>query len=67
MNREQRIREIAFELWQEEGCPEGEAERHWFAAKALFEAEEAERKARGEGARASAAAGQALDASERAS
>jgi hypothetical protein len=33
----QRVREIAYRLWQEEGCPEGDALRHWFAAKTLFE------------------------------
>jgi DUF2934 family protein len=33
----QRVREIAYRLWQEEGCPEGEELRHWFAAKSLFE------------------------------
>ena len=33
----QRVREIAHRLWQEEGCPEGEALRHWFAAQNLFE------------------------------
>jgi hypothetical protein len=38
----QRVREIAYRLWQEEGCPEGEALRHWFAAKAIFDSEEAE-------------------------
>jgi Protein of unknown function (DUF2934) len=31
-NASQRVREIACRLWQEEGCPEGEALRHWFAA-----------------------------------
>jgi DNA-binding NarL/FixJ family response regulator len=36
-NTSQRVREIAYRLWQEEGCPEGEALRHWFAAKTLFE------------------------------
>ena len=36
-NASQRVREIAYRLWQEEGCPEGEALRHWFAAKTLFE------------------------------
>jgi hypothetical protein len=35
----QRVREIAYRLWQEEGCPEGEALRHWFAAEALFDSE----------------------------
>ena len=33
----QRVREIAYRLWQEEGCPEGAALRVWFAAKAVFE------------------------------
>ncbi|MBV8898405.1 MAG: DUF2934 domain-containing protein [Acidobacteriaceae bacterium] len=36
-NASQRVREIAYRLWQEEGCPQGEALRHWFAAKTLFE------------------------------
>jgi hypothetical protein len=35
----QRVREIAYRLWQEEGYPEGEALRHWFAAKAIFDSE----------------------------
>jgi Protein of unknown function (DUF2934) len=46
-NDSQRVREIAHRLWQEDGCPEGEALRHWFAAKALFESEEVERDDRG--------------------
>ena len=29
---EQRIREHAYLLWLEEGCPEGRAEAHWEAA-----------------------------------
>ena len=33
-NASQRFREIAYHLWQEEGCPEGEALRRWFSAKA---------------------------------
>ena len=32
----QRVRELAYRLWQEEGCPQGEDLRHWFTAKALF-------------------------------
>ena len=35
----QRVREIAYRLWQEEGCPQGEDLRHWFAAKAIFDSE----------------------------
>jgi Protein of unknown function (DUF2934) len=33
----QRVREIAYRLWEEEGCPQGDALRHWFAARSLFE------------------------------
>jgi Protein of unknown function (DUF2934) len=45
-NASQRVREIAYRLWQEEGCPEGEALRHWFAARALFERDEGARDGR---------------------
>jgi hypothetical protein len=41
-DRNDRIREIAYFLWLEEGCPEGEAERHWLAAEALVEPEPVE-------------------------
>jgi hypothetical protein len=34
-NASARVREIAYRLWQEEGGPEGEALRHWFAPKAI--------------------------------
>lgn len=43
-DREERIRMIAYLLWEEEGYPEGEAERHWLAAEALHDSEDAERK-----------------------
>ena len=33
-----RVRERAYFLWLEEGCPEGQAERHWRAAKTILEA-----------------------------
>jgi hypothetical protein len=32
-DREERIREIAYFLWLEEGCPEGQADQHWAAAE----------------------------------
>ena len=38
-DRNDRIRELAYFLWLEEGCPEGAAERHWLAAEALVESE----------------------------
>jgi hypothetical protein len=30
-----RIREVAYFLWEQEGRPEGQAERHWDLASAL--------------------------------
>lgn len=33
---EQRIREKAHQLWQQEGCPPGQADRHWQAARQLL-------------------------------
>ena len=41
-DREQRIHEIAYYLWEQEGCPEDQAERHWAAAAAVVEAQDAE-------------------------
>ena len=43
-NRERLIREIAYDLWEQEGRPEGHSERLWLAAEARFEAEIAERR-----------------------
>lgn len=37
--QEQRIREFAYEIWQSEGCPEGEDARHWEMARKLVETE----------------------------
>jgi hypothetical protein len=28
-----RIRERAYEIWQEQGCPDGQAAKHWLAAE----------------------------------
>ena len=41
---EQRIREIAFYLWEQEGYPDGQAERHWRMAKEMIEKEDADRR-----------------------
>lgn len=38
-NRERRIREIAYQLWEQEGRPEGQSQRLWLAAETQFEAE----------------------------
>ena len=43
-DHERLIREIAYDLWEQEGRPEGHSERLWLAAEARFEAEIAERR-----------------------
>lgn len=43
-DRDDRVREFAYFLWLEEGCPEGQAERHWSAAEALLASADLERK-----------------------
>lgn len=36
-NREERIREEAFILWNSDGCPEGKADEYWYAAEKVIE------------------------------
>ncbi|KAF1071083.1 MAG: hypothetical protein GAK45_00619 [Pseudomonas citronellolis] len=36
---EQRISEFAYQIWESEGRPQGQAERHWQMARRLAEAE----------------------------
>ena len=36
--QEQQIRELAYDIWQSEGRPEGQEERHWEMARKLVEA-----------------------------
>jgi hypothetical protein len=43
-DREDRIRDLAYFLWLEEGCPEDQAERHWQAAETRLDSEDLERK-----------------------
>lgn len=38
--QEKRIREFAYEIWQTEGCPDGQGERHWEMARKLVEAQD---------------------------
>jgi hypothetical protein len=40
--RDRRIRDIAYLIWEEEGRPEGQEERHWQMAESALEQEEAE-------------------------
>ena len=39
VQREQRIRELAREIWEAEGRPDGQHDRHWAMAERLIEAE----------------------------
>jgi hypothetical protein len=42
--RDQRIREIAHRMWEEEGRPHDQSERHWEMARQVIEEEEQERR-----------------------
>lgn len=37
--KEERIRAIAYAIWEEEGRPDGRAEEHWLKACGIVEAE----------------------------
>jgi hypothetical protein len=39
---DKRIREIAYYIWENEGRPEGQADRHWRTAEEIVRAQEAE-------------------------
>lgn len=39
-NDEQRIRELAYQIWESEGKPEGQTDRHWQMARKLLESEQ---------------------------
>jgi hypothetical protein len=41
MDREERIRRKAYELWEAAGCPHGDDQGHWHAAVAAIDAEDA--------------------------
>jgi len=38
---ERRVRELAYQIWESEGRPEGQHDRHWRMARSLAEAEAA--------------------------
>jgi len=40
---QRRIRELAYRIWEHEGRPQGENERHWEMARQVIVAEDAER------------------------
>jgi DUF2934 family protein len=35
-NRDEEIRQLAYLLWQEAGCPEGNDVQHWLKAEAIW-------------------------------
>jgi hypothetical protein len=37
IEREEEIRELAYKIWQEEGCPHGSDVQHWLRAKMIWE------------------------------
>lgn len=41
-SREERINKLAYQLWEEEGRPEGRSDDHWFRASAMIDAEDQE-------------------------
>jgi DUF2934 family protein len=43
-DKEKRIRETAYFIWEREGRPEGQADRHWEEAREIVESEDGERK-----------------------
>ncbi len=40
MNREDRVRLIAYHIWEEEGHPQGHDLDHWLRAEAIWQEEE---------------------------
>jgi len=42
MEREKQIQEIAYQLWEAAGCPDGEDMDHYFAAEAIWQRMETE-------------------------
>jgi hypothetical protein len=43
MAREDEIRLIAYDIWQEDGCPNGRDCEHWIKAEALWEEKQKQR------------------------
>jgi hypothetical protein len=37
MQRDDEVRQIAYKIWQEEGCPDGRDQEHWFKAEAAWQ------------------------------
>jgi hypothetical protein len=37
MEREEEIRRIAYQLWEQEGCPQGRDLEHYFKAESIYQ------------------------------
>jgi hypothetical protein len=37
INHDNEIRQLAYQIWQEEGCPDGYEVQHWLRAKMIWE------------------------------
>ena len=37
IERDEEIREVAYRIWQEEGCPHGHEVQHWLKAQMIWE------------------------------
>lgn len=44
LSRETRIRNLAYMLWMEDGCPEGRDQAHWLEAEDMLRAEDEDPK-----------------------
>ena len=64
MSLEQRIRERAYALWQEQGCPEGNDHEFWFRAEQEIASETAPATAKKPAARKAAPAVKAAPAAK---
>lgn len=36
MNRDDEVRQLAYRLWQDEGCPDGQELQHWLKAETIW-------------------------------
>lgn len=39
LSRDERVGLLAYQIWEEEGCPDGKAEEHWLRACEMVDAE----------------------------
>ena len=49
MAREDEIKLIAYQLWEEEGCPPGRDGEHWYRAEVIWQEKQPKKAAEGTG------------------